>query len=227
VWADCATPGAVPVQVRAVNEDGTFTAVLDADGTSIVLSVVDPAAAEIIAQALAALSVTWDLNAGDMVQVSDQIAAYHADGLGFGVLVKLYAMAAESQAACATQADPVPGECGVSVEELVAQFRAGTGMGQLFKKYNKPAHLGVGHIRKAFKNAAGAVQEPPADSTIGTEDGAAAPSTELGNGNGNPNSNKPTNPHVIKDKNKDKKEHPAGGQCKPKQNPKARGAKCP
>jgi len=224
VWADCATPGAEPIQVRVNNENGTFTAVKVADGTTIVVAIADPTVAETIAQALHALTVTWDLSVGDVVQVSDQIAAYHDDGMGFGVLVKLYAMAAESQAACAEQVDPAAVECGVSVEDLVAEFRTGTGMGQLFKKYTKPAHLGVGHIRKAFKQAAEAAQEPPADSTIGTDDGAA--DTESALGNGNPASQKPANKPVVKDKDKDKKELPAAA-CKPKNNPKARNPKCP
>lgn len=219
-WVDCSTPGAVPIQVLALNADGSFAAQLEADGTAIAVIIEDPAVAQTIAQALVALNVTWDLTAGDVVQISDQIASYHADGMGFGVLVKLYSMAAESQAACAAQTDSTAAECGVSVEDLVAEFRAGSGMGQLFKKYAKPAHLGVGHIRKAFKQSTEAAQEPPADSTIGTDDDAG---TDAALGNGNPTSHKLDNKPV---KDKVKKELPASA-CKPKKNPKAGNPRCP
>jgi hypothetical protein len=64
--------------------------------------------------------------------------------MGFGVLVKLYAIA---QASCAL--DPAGQTvCGVSVEDLVARVTAGEGIGQLFKEYGKPDKLGVGHVRQ-------------------------------------------------------------------------------
>jgi len=95
---------------------------------------------------------------------ADEIAAYHEMGIGFGELVKLYAIAQEQQAACEaaaaaaaadeTEADPGTGEdvpaCGVTVEELIAMLQSGMGMGDLFKLYGKPALLGVGHVRQDF-----------------------------------------------------------------------------
>ena len=62
-----------------------------------------------------------------------QIGAYHDDGMGLGVLVKLYAMAEAF---------------GVPVDELITRFKAGEGIGQLFKDENlgKPDLLGVGHV---------------------------------------------------------------------------------
>jgi len=33
---------------------------------------------------------------------------------------------------------------------MVAAFRAGTGMGELFQEYGRPAMLGVGHVREDF-----------------------------------------------------------------------------
>jgi len=63
--------------------------------------------------------------------------------IGYGVLVKLYAMAAESEEACGETEEP----CGVSVEELVAAYRSGAGMGELFQEYGRPSVLGVGHMR--------------------------------------------------------------------------------
>ena len=74
---------------------------------------------------------------------AEQIAAYHEDGMGFGVLVKFYAIAAESKTACEGQTECVP----VTVEELVAAFKSGTGIGNLFKDHGKPAVLGVGQLK--------------------------------------------------------------------------------
>lgn len=128
-WADCGAEGALPVTLVAENEDGTFTAVAE-DGTEIVLEVLE--GAEALAQALERLLVDWTLEDGAVVQAGDQIAAYHRDGLGFGVLVKLYAMATTF---------------GPSVEELVAAFQSGVGMGELFQEYGRPALMGVGHVR--------------------------------------------------------------------------------
>jgi hypothetical protein len=89
---------------------------------------------------------------------SSKIAELHEDGLGFGVIVKLYAMAAASQADCEAELpdtedeadddeadDDEPEACGVSVDELVEEFQDGMGLGQLFKLYGKPSLLGVGH----------------------------------------------------------------------------------
>ncbi len=88
--------------------------------------------------------------------IGEQIAAYHEDGLGFGVLVKLFAMAEESITRCggtaaagaAPSASATPVCSVVSVEELISAFKSGTGLGQLFKEYAKPTLLGVGQVRK-------------------------------------------------------------------------------
>jgi hypothetical protein len=82
-----------------------------------------------------------------LTTVGEQIATYHADGMGFGVLVKLYAMAAESNAACTGDAACTP----VTVEELVTAFDSGTGIGELMKEYGRPSLLGVGHVRNALE----------------------------------------------------------------------------
>jgi hypothetical protein len=107
-----------------------------------------------IAAELAEVFVEWTVDGtGDLVQVSDQIAAYHADGMGFGVLVKLYALAGDSDA--------------VTVEELVVTFQSGTGMGQIFKEYGKPSKLGVGHVRHdKDKNGNGPPQVDPDDGDL-------------------------------------------------------------
>jgi hypothetical protein len=177
-WADCDAEGAVDVTVNAENEDGTFTATVTVDGEEqeIVVTVEDPEAAESLREALQTLTVEWDLGEdGAVVQAGDEIASYHEDGMGFGVLVKLYAMAAESLEACADTGDE---PCGMTVEELVEAFRSGMGMGQLFKEYGKPAILGVGHVRQHER---------------GREDGGPPPhagpkdrNTPPGNGGGPP-----------------------------------------
>jgi hypothetical protein len=136
-WADCAAPGAVPVKVTGVNPDGTYIAVKLADGTPIPsLVVTDPETQEKLNGALEDLLVEWALEGdGNLMQVSDQVAALHDQGIGFGVLVKLFAIA---QASGGT----------VTVEELLAQVQAGAGMGELFKTYGKPDKTGVGHVRQ-------------------------------------------------------------------------------
>jgi len=157
-WADCDTEDAVEVQVTGINDDGTFTAT--ADGEEITLTVDDTDAADTLSEALDDLVTDLNLDEdGGLVQTGDEIAEYHEDGMGFGVLTKLYAMAAESQEACAEAEEEVSEEeagedageetCGITVDELVTAFQSGTGMGQLFKEYGKPAILGVGHVRHA------------------------------------------------------------------------------
>lgn len=80
----------------------------------------------------------------EAVSICEEVTTYHEDGMGWGVLTKLYAIAAESQEACDGEPD-----CGVTVAELIEQFQSGKGMGQLFKEYGKPSMMGVGHLRKA------------------------------------------------------------------------------
>jgi hypothetical protein len=88
-------------------------------------------------------------------EVAEEVIAYHSGGegdeeggVGFGVLVKMYAIAAESEEACATAEGPCTP---VTVEELMAAYKSGTGMGELFKLYGKPAVLGVGHMKDKDK----------------------------------------------------------------------------
>lgn len=148
-WAECGSEGAVPVRVTGTNEDGTFTAVAE-DGTPIAsLNIDDEAVAGQVQGALETLIVAWTLEAdGSLSQVSDQIAAYHEDGMGFGVLVKLYAIAQESAEECLGVVPEDGTPCETSVEELVMLFKSGVGMGQIFKDYGKPDKLGVGHVRQ-------------------------------------------------------------------------------
>lgn len=138
--------------------------------------------------------------------IGEQIAAYHEEGMGFGVLVKIYAMAEEAKAACEAQepvatetpADgtPVEPSCTpVTAEELVASFKSGTGMGALFKEYGKPAMLGVGHVKKAAEQLD---QQPTTgdDETVVTD----GTTTKDGKGQGQGKNNKPNNKGPKKDK---------------------------
>jgi hypothetical protein len=86
---------------------------------------------------------------GELGPIGKEIAAYHEEGMGFGVLVKLYSMAEASQKACDVESAQ---ECTpVTAQELVDAFKSGTGMGALFKEYGKPAMLGVGHVKQELK----------------------------------------------------------------------------
>jgi hypothetical protein len=90
---------------------------------------------------------------GDVDDVDDD-GDDEAEGLGFGTLVKLYAIAAESQEACAAGAEESEeGENSepcepVTVEELIAALESGMEMGDLFEEYGRPSILGVGHVKK-------------------------------------------------------------------------------
>lgn len=166
-WAVCG-PGTVDVTITGENPDGTFTAIVDATGETITISVDDPETADQISDSLADLMVEWDLREdGSVSEVGDEIAAYHEEGMGFGVLVKLYAMAAESQEACML-AGGTEDVCGVTVDELVTLRQEGVGMGQLFKIYGKPSLLGIGHVKQELREDQG---KPPWAGPHDQEDG--------------------------------------------------------
>ena len=130
LWSPCDVEGAVSVRVTG-EEDGAFVAVTE-DGMEITLMVEEPDAAEALADALETLIVDLRLDGeGNVVQVGEEIAAYHEEGIGFGVLVKLYAMAAA-----------LPD---VTVDDLVAAFQSGMGLGEMFHEYGRPSAMGVGH----------------------------------------------------------------------------------
>jgi hypothetical protein len=140
-WVDGDAEGAVAVTVVAENEDGTFTILVD--GEQVTVTVDDLAVADDLREALQALAVDWDLDEeGGVVQPGDEIAAYHDDGLGFGVLVKLYAMAAALAETCADAEE----SC-ATVDDLVVAFQSGMGLGDLMKEYGKPTILGIGHVK--------------------------------------------------------------------------------
>jgi len=152
IWKDCGT-GTGTITILGDNGDGTFRAMVG--GTIITLEGVPDIESEAIVQALQTLTVNWTLDdTGTMLQAGDLIAQYHDDGMGFGVLVKLFALAQNSQT-CNTITTETGEEevCGpMNVDTLVQEFNSGTGMGQLFKEYGKPKLLGVGHVRQQNKN---------------------------------------------------------------------------
>jgi hypothetical protein len=76
----------------------------------------------------------------------EAVAALHTEqGLGFGEITKLLQLTVQMQESCTAQGL----NCGVTLDSLVAEYKAGAGMGALFKKYGKPIYMGVGQVRKA------------------------------------------------------------------------------
>ena len=72
----------------------------------------------------------------------ESVAAMHEDeDLGFAEIVKLMGIV---EGICAETRE----NCGVTFNGLLAEYKDGIGMGELFKKYGKQEHLGVGQIRK-------------------------------------------------------------------------------
>lgn len=109
--------------------------------------------------------------------IGEEIAAYHEDGMGFGVLVKIYAMVEASEEACAVEGDVV-GEEGctpLTADELVTAFNSGTGMGTLFKEHGKPALLGVGHVKQELKK----LENQPVEEVEDSEELEDSEDTEL------------------------------------------------
>jgi len=189
--------GQYEVEIVYSNAEGTET--------SVVILVEDAAQAAAWMEALAGLNVEWMLRLGDdavfVVDAGDQIAALHEDGMGFGVIVKLMAMADAAAEACLAGApegleEGAADPCAVSLESLVAAFQGGMGLGQLFQEFGKPALLGVGHIRQLLNgkdpgpppNACGywSKHGDPYGTCGGAETGEPAGPSNNGNGRGKP-----------------------------------------
>lgn len=72
----------------------------------------------------------------------ESVAAMHEEeDLDFGEIVKLMRIA---EGICAETGE----NCGVPLDSLLAEYKDGIWMGELFEKYDKPEHFGVGQIRK-------------------------------------------------------------------------------
>jgi hypothetical protein len=81
-----------------------------------------------------------------VVVPEEAVAALHEEqNLGFGEITKLLQITFEAQATCALEGL----NCGVTLDSLIAEYKAGAGMGELFQKYGKPEFTGVGQVRKA------------------------------------------------------------------------------
>jgi hypothetical protein len=81
-----------------------------------------------------------------VVSPEEAVAALHVDqDLGFGEITKLLQITVEAQGSCKLEGI----NCDVTLDSLVAEYKAGDGMGELFDKYGKPAYTGVGQVRKA------------------------------------------------------------------------------
>lgn len=148
---ECPYPGTLTQD----NENGTFQVVIGEgeETEEVTVAVVDEEAAAGLTGALAGLVIELNLNEdGSPEDAGDMIGALHDDGVGFGVIVKLYGIADAS---------------GMSVEELIAEYEAGASIGDLFAKYGKPALVGVGHVRKDAANST-------ADEDLPEEEGLAA-----------------------------------------------------
>ena len=77
----------------------------------------------------------------------EQIASMHSDeDLGFGEITKLLQIAAEAEIACTTEGI----NCDVTLDSLMAEYKAGAGFGDLFDKYGKPSITGVGQTKKEY-----------------------------------------------------------------------------
>lgn len=129
----------------------------------------------------------------EVISTGEQIAGFLEEGMGFGLLVKLYAIAGESSEACLDQPDCVP----VSVDELVTMLKSGDGIGQLMKEYGKPSMLGVGHVRKSVQET----NEENNQNNNGNGNDNNGNGNDNNNGNGNDNNN---GNDKDKDKEKDK-----------------------
>jgi hypothetical protein len=150
------------VTVTGEGEEGGFAAQNEA-GDTINFELEDEEAAGALSEALGSLQVDWEVEDGSVGSVGDDIGEYHEDGIGFGVLVKVYAIYDEAQAACeetgVEEEIPAEGEetevdteeeevdpCDVTVDLLLEELES-MGLGQLFAVYGKPAIMGVGHVR--------------------------------------------------------------------------------
>jgi hypothetical protein len=169
-WAlvACGTDGAKDVTVIAENDDGSFVILINGEEVPGTLLVTDPTIAGDLSTALQAFGVDWSLDGSGGVILGAEVAAYHDEGMGFGVLVKLYSMAAALHENCTS----TEATC-TSVEDLVQAFQSGTGMGELFKLYGKPKTLGVGHVRKIVRSMTDGDVEPsiPDDGEPSAEEG--------------------------------------------------------
>jgi hypothetical protein len=240
---ECSTTGAK--KVIAQNGDGTYVVLIDNDGTFTTETLTIPDDEEFKTELLTKLTeleknlaLEEDLDGnGNVLSTSDEIERLHEEGVGFGVIVKLYSLAQKAQEKCLeqtasqdlSQSEPPDGvdPCTIDVNYLVEQFKTNhIGLGQLYKLtgLGKPNLLGVGHVRKEA-----------AEITNGDDDGengeGETPTITKSNGLGRGHGNTPMTPPGLAKKNKDtstqttvgnpssSNSHPGNGKGPSKDNP--------
>jgi hypothetical protein len=154
----------IKITITGVDGEGNFIAE-DQDGEPFVFFVDDVDVVTALTEILDALIIEVVVDEDGVIEdVGDDIIGYHDDGIGFGELVKIYAIAGEADEACQAASAVPPAEggdvtaaegdfvdpCEITVEFLVAAFNGGMSMGEMFAEYGKPSLLGVGHVRKAL-----------------------------------------------------------------------------
>jgi hypothetical protein len=219
-------------RVISVDENGLVTVEVEGQPAPITI-LVDADEAESFNDALAALSVIWGIDGdGTVHQTSDEIERLHEEGIGFGVIVKLYSLAQKAQEKCLAQtasqdlSQSEPSDtvdpCTIDLNYLVEKFHTEhIGLGQLYKltELGKPELLGVGHVRKAV-----------AEMTSGEETGetpAFTKSNGLGRGHGNPSmtppglakKNQDTSTETTVQSPSPSDSHPGNGKGPSKDNP--------
>lgn len=198
----------MPTPTPTATETPTETPTVDPNVTPTDTPTVDPNATP--TETPTATATPTETPVAGPEEYAQEIAMYHDEGMGFGVLVKLYAMVEASVQDCKIQlssgmpsseqpanADVVPTETTcepLTVDGLVSEFKSGTGMGLLFKDYGKPALLGVGHVKKALKNEPQATPTPATISTSTTEPAMTeTPTPEMGTADIQPQNQKSNN----------------------------------
>lgn len=177
----CEGEGFFEVTVTTANPDGSFLITFgdETTGTLVFGELETISGLEEIVTGLMNFDAKMSAD-GIAWGVGDDIAAKHDDGFGFGVIVKLYALAMES---------------GEDLEALFEMFDSGTGMGHLFKEFGKPGLLGVGHVRQDTKEAKCNPNANPNSAVYCEEEGESDPSlyVEPTNSNSNKDKTKPNN----------------------------------
>jgi hypothetical protein len=163
-WSSEETEGATAAKLLSLtdNLDGTYTLEYSVEGEALPVYVIltDPVEIayymSLIDAATVELSITQDEEGNSFISdVGDEVMAYHEDGMGFGVLIKFYSLAAETD---------------LTVEELVTMFKdEKTGLGLIFRDYGTPGMMGIGHLKQEIKAAAETSSDPELASTTDTK----------------------------------------------------------
>jgi hypothetical protein len=127
-----------------------------------------------------------------MPDFAGEIAAYHDDGIGYGVLANLEGISAACKEAGGLDCP--------SLADLVDQFKSGVGLGELYKDCEGcDLQHGIGWIKKAIKCAEDSSSGACKDKDVKPEN--ANVNNAVGNENSNKNKNKENN-GKAKGKNK-------------------------